>query len=51
MLPGVAVTSIFSELSLDVVAGAQADKINARLVIVKYIIFFIMVPLQRWNNA
>jgi hypothetical protein len=36
---------------LDVVAGAQADKINARLVIVKNMIFFIMVPLQSWNSG
>jgi hypothetical protein len=38
-------------LSVDVVAGAQADNINARLVIVKRNIFLIMVPLQSWNSG
>jgi hypothetical protein len=36
---------------LEAVAGAQADNIKARLVIVKNKIFFIMVPLQSWNSA
>jgi hypothetical protein len=52
MLPGLGVPSAMPELPLfigmsplEVVAGAQADKIKARLVTVKNKIFFIMVPL------
>jgi hypothetical protein len=51
MLPGVGVPSAIPELPLEVVAGAQADNIKARLVIAKRNIFLIMVPLQSWISG
>jgi hypothetical protein len=47
MLPGVGVGLAFS----DGTTGAQADNINARLVIENNRIFFLMVPLKSWNSS
>ncbi|GAB1469332.1 hypothetical protein MASR2M66_02080 [Chloroflexota bacterium] len=58
ILPGVGIPSVTLELSLfigivllGVAAGAQADKIKARAINEKIIVFFIlMFPLEGWDS-